>query len=295
MGQPERTEAAYQHCLALARSHYENFPVASHVLPARLRRPVAAIYAFARHADDLADEGDHPPAWRLEQLAAWRDQLNASAAGQPPGEQPIFIALADTIARHRLPIEPFHHLLDAFTQDVTTTRYPDWATTLDYCARSANPVGHLLLHLYDAASAENLERSDALCTALQWINFLQDIGQDLDENDRLYLPLDRMAHHGVTLEQLRARHSTPALQTLIAELATHTAALLDHGAPLARALKGRAGLELRLIVSGAGHVLDALRAPRDDLFNRPRLTPLDYAKVATRALFRFPTHPTQRG
>ncbi|MDE2585656.1 MAG: squalene synthase HpnC, partial [Betaproteobacteria bacterium] len=175
--------------------HYENFPVASLLLPAHLRRPVEVIYWFARSADDIADEGDASPAERLAALAAYNAELDRIDAGTTP-ETPLFQALAPIMAVHRLPIELFRDLLSAFAQDVTVKRYADYASLLDYCRRSADPVGRLLLHLFEVATPDNLRRSDAICTALQLINFWQDIAVDWQKG-RVYLPQEDLVRFGV--------------------------------------------------------------------------------------------------
>lgn len=264
---------AYAHCLSLARSHYENFPVASWLLPRRLRRPVAAIYAFARTADDWADEGDFPAEERLAALDAMEQAVRACAQGRP-GEDPVFIALADSMARHRLPLQPFLDLLDAFRQDVTRTRYADFGALMHYCRRSANPVGRLLLHLYGAADARNLGHSDAICSALQLTNFLQDLHQDYLENGRVYIPQDELQRFGVDAVQFGRREDSPALRQLIRFQAQRAMQLLHSGAPLGRRLKGRAGFELRMIILGGNRILQYLQR-QSDSFQRPRLTRRD--------------------
>ena len=279
-----RVEAAYAHCQDLARRHYENFPVASRFLPARLRRPVAAIYAFARQADDIADEGALPAAERHARLSDYRARLDAIAAGETVTD-PVFLALADTIARHALPVSLFHDLLSAFEQDIDTRRYASFAEVQDYCRRSANPVGRLLLHLYDRATPANLAHSDCICTALQLINFLQDLAQDMDENDRLYIPLDEMQAHGVREDDFRRRRTTPAMRALIAAQIARAATLLEQGRPLGRALPGRAGLEMRLIIAGGTRILQRLQAQSEDVFSRPRLGRLDKLRLLLQALF----------
>jgi len=274
---------AYHHCLNLTRSHYENFPVASRLLPRRLQRPISVIYAFARSADDYADEGDLSAEIRLARLDDYVSKLDAIRRQQEITD-PIFIALADVIARHQLPLEPFYDLLTAFRQDVTKQRYADFSEVLDYCRHSANPVGRLVLHLAQEATPDNLRDSDAICTALQLINFWQDLDQDLGENDRIYLPQDEMAACGVTTEQLAARRSDAALRTLLDAQMERARHLLLSGTPLGRRLKGRLGLEIRATVQGGLAVLDAL-ARREDLFARPRLRRRDWLGILWRAMF----------
>ena len=175
--------------------HYENFPVASLLVPPHLRRPIAVIYHFARSADDLADEGTDPPAARLAALAAYRAELERIAAGTLP-QLPLFADLAQVIRDHNLPLQLFHDLLDAFAQDVVKTRYANYTELLDYCRRSANPVGRLVLHLFGRTESARLQESDAICTALQLINFWQDVAIDW-KKDRVYLPQEDLTRFGV--------------------------------------------------------------------------------------------------
>jgi squalene synthase HpnC len=282
MTYPPHIRQAYAHCLRLARSHYENFPVASWLLPRRLRRPVAAIYAFARRADDWADEGDYSSEQRLAALDAMGATLRDIARGEP-GEDPVFIALADSIRRHDLPLEPFHDLLDAFRQDVTQRRYADFGELMQYCRRSANPVGRLLLHLYRAAEPRNLAYSDAICSALQLTNFLQDLHQDYAENDRVYLPRDELRRFGVEESQLGRRENSPALQQLVRFQAQRAMQLLHSGAPLGRRLGGRAGFELRMIILGGNRILQYVQRGQDP-FSRPRLGRRDRLRMVWGAL-----------
>jgi squalene synthase HpnC len=275
-------ERAYADCLDLARAHYENFPVASRLLPRALRRPVAVIYAFARTADDLADEGDLTPEARLAGLRGLEDMLEAIAAGRPQSGA-LGLALADTVQRHALPLAPLHDLLNAFRQDVVKTRYADFGEVMDYCRRSANPVGRLLLHLLDDADARHLAWSDAICSALQLINFQQDIHQDYIDRGRIYLPQDEMLRFGVTEAQLRERRNDHALRRLMNAQYERARRLLHAGAPLAKALRGRFGFELRLTVLGADRVLERLMRG-DDAFARPRLDSADWARMFWRAL-----------
>ncbi len=264
--------------------HYENFPVASIVLPKHLRQPVLAIYRFARTADDIADEGDAAPAARLAGLAALRRGLDAIAAGDRP-ETPMLSRLADAVARHRLPVEPLAALVDAFTQDVTTARYRTFADLLDYCRRSANPIGALMLHLFDAASAPNLVRSDAICTALQLTNFWQDVAVDWAKG-RVYLPLEDLDRFGVQEQQIAEARVDERWRALMDFQVARTRRLLDDGRPLGRTLPGRVGLELRLTVAGGARVLDRISAVGGDVFRRrPALGWRDWLHIAFAALF----------
>lgn len=274
---------AYAYCRKLAQSHYENFPVASRLLPRRSRDAVAVIYAFARNADDFADEGERSAAQRLSLLDDYAAQLDAISRDDIQ-EAPVFIALADVIARHRLPLQLFHDLLSAFRQDVTKKRYADFDEVLDYCRRSANPVGRLLLQLHGAASEENLQLSDKICSALQLINFLQDIEQDAQENDRIYLPQDELDKYGVDKADLAAARSSEGLIQLLALQRARTLTMMHEGAPLGSRLSGRFGLEIRLIIEGGMRVLELLCANSPTPFARPRLRKSDYLTIVWRAL-----------
>jgi squalene synthase HpnC len=277
-----RTAQAYAACRAIAAAHYENFPVASLLLPAAMRAPVAAVYAFARRADDYADEGRQPSTWRLAQLATMGKALRQSEAGQPP-DDPVFIALAHAIPAHGLPTPLFLDLLSAFSQDVVTTRYAHHAEVLDYCRRSANPVGRLLLHIARQTDPQQFLWSDAICSALQLINFMQDIQQDWHEQGRLYLPQDEMAAAGVSEDDIAAARNTPAVQALVRSYTQRARDLLASGAPLGRTLPGRFGLEIRAIVAGGLTVADKLLSQRADIYTRPRLSRLDRLWLAARA------------
>lgn len=275
-------DAAYRHCAAITRSHYENFPVASLLLPARLRRPISVIYAFARAADDFADERDLVPEERLALLRDYGARLRALEAGETT-DDPVFIALADVIHAHHLPYPLFHDLLDAFSQDVVKKRYADFAEVMDYCRRSANPIGRLLLHLDDKADATNLRQADAICSALQLINFWQDLVQDYDENDRIYLPQNEMAQFGVTEAHLRERRSDGPMQRLMQLQYQRSRELLLSGVPLVDALCGRMRLEIALTIQGGLRVLERL-ATQEDVFSRPRLRWSDWGTMLWRTL-----------
>ena len=263
--------------------HYENFPVASVLLPRRLVPAVEAIYAFARSADDLADEGDALPAARLAALAAYEAALDAIGRGEAQGD-PLFDRLAATIAQYNLPLQPLYDLLSAFKQDVGTKSYANFVLLLDYCRRSANPVGLLMLSLYGAADQRNVTDSNAICSALQLINFLQDVAIDR-EKDRIYLPLDDLARHGVTAAQLdRAEIDTKFIALMQFEL-DRARALMLSGAPLAKRLAGRIGWELRLVVQGGLRILELIEKAQFDVFRRrPTLKLPDWLVIVWRAL-----------
>jgi squalene synthase HpnC len=263
--------------------HYENFPVASILLPRRLVPAVEAIYAFARSADDLADEGDAAPAERLAALGAYEAALDAIERGEMPAD-PVFARLADALARHALPLQPLRDLLSAFRQDVVTTRYPDYAALLDYCRRSANPVGRLMLGLYGVGDAASLRESDAICTALQLINFWQDVAIDIDKA-RIYLPQEDLARFKVTETQIAEGRSDTAWRALMRFEAERARALMLEGAPLATRLPGRVGWELRLVVQGGLRILEAIERVDYDVFRRrPQLKRLDWLAVLWRAV-----------
>jgi squalene synthase HpnC len=287
--------ASYAACEHLARSHYENFPVASRLLPARLRPHVAAIYAFARTADDIADEPGREPAARLQLLTQYREMLRTLPGGAalapllPPAilpPTPLFFlpALADTIVRFQLPVSLFDDLLSAFTQDVTTTRYATWDAVFDYCRRSANPVGRLVLRLQGYQDARIDAASDAVCTALQLTNFWQDLAVDWPRG-RLYVPEQVWRSHGATLGDLEARAWTPAWRAALTECGGRTRACFDAGRPVADLVSGRLRYELRATWLGGTRILDQLEARGFDVFSaRPSLGAGDAMVIACRTL-----------
>ena len=266
--------------------HYENFPVASFLCPPALRPAVAAIYWFARTADDIADEGDASAHTRLAELAAYRADLHAMAAGQAVSARwaGVFKALAPVVQRHALPLPLFDDLLSAFSQDTTQSRYQDRAEVLDYCRRSANPVGRLLLHLYGVTDSSALRQSDAICSALQLANFWQDLHMDT-RRGRLYLPLTDCARHGVAPEQLMSGSDSPAVRALVADVTAWARELMHQGAPLVHRVPGRAGWELRLVVQGGLRILAKIEGlQHDTLRRRPRVGLGDALPMAWSAL-----------
>jgi squalene synthase HpnC len=211
-------------------------------------------------------------------LDSMHASLQAVRSGQPPDE-PLYHALADSVQSYRLPISLLENLLSAFRQDVTRHRYADFGQLMDYCRRSANPIGRLLLHLENQASERNLALSDALCSALQLINFLQDIAQDYDENDRIYLPQDEMQRFGVDENAIAERRNNPAVRALIRFQIERAGKLLGSGSPLGTALPGRFGLEVRAIILGGARILEKLYS-QDSPFSRPRLNRSERLKIA---------------
>ena len=267
--------------------HYENFPVASFLCPPALRPAIMAIYWFARTADDLADEGDAAPAARLADLAAFGADLDACAAGRPASSRwaAVFTPLESVIRQYALPLGLLADLLSAFKQDVVKTRYASQAELLDYCRRSANPVGRLLMHLYQVKDAESLAQSDCICTALQLINFWQDLGQDIPRG-RIYLPADGFAKHGVDEAQLLRLDVNPATTALIADYLALAQALMQRGAPLVKKIPGRAGWELRLVVQGGLRIAEKIEQLEfATLRQRPKLNAWDGVVMLWRAVW----------
>lgn len=241
--------------------HYENFPVASWLCPAALRPPIQAIYGFARTADDIADEGDAPASERQDLLAAYRAELLAVASGAPPGPawRHVFEPLARALSEHHLPLPLLLALLDAFEEDTRHSGYESRADVLSYCSRSANPVGRLLLHLHGLDSEAQARRSDAVCTALQLVNFWQDLSVDVPRGRR-YIPRADAARHGVSPADGIARPEAPAVRALVAEMVGWARGLMLEGAPLALEVPGRIGWELRLVVQGGLRILEKIEA-----------------------------------
>ncbi len=270
--------------------HYENFPVASWLCPAQLRAPIAAIYHFARCADDLADEGAATAAQRRRDLQAYRQDLLAAAdpaAALSPRWQHIFFPLRKVIVAHALPLTLLQNLLDAFEQDVNRTEtaggYATQADLLDYCRRSANPIGRLLLHLYGVGDQPSQLLSDDICTALQLINFWQDPSLDLPRG-RNYFVREDCARFGVRPDDLAACRDTPQLRSLLAANVAAARARMQRGAALVHRVPGRAGWELRLVVQGGLRILDKIEALQfATLAKRPRLRWWDWALLLWRA------------
>lgn len=267
----------------MPNSHYENFPVASPLLPSHLRAPVRAIYAFARSADDLADEGDATDQQRLAALLSYEQELDRIELQQLP-QTTLFQNLATVIKAHALSIKDLRDLISAFQQDVVQTRYASFDVLLDYCRRSANPVGRIMLKLFKADSSQNLQQSDAICTALQLINFWQDVAIDWQKS-RVYLPQDDLLQWGVTEEQIAAARIDEQWRGLMRMQVVRARSLMLEGAPLARRMPGRFGWELRLIVLGGLRILEKIEAVDYDVFRqRPQLNKADWLILLWRAL-----------
>lgn len=267
----------------LADTHYENFPVASWLLPASLRSPVATIYAFARQADDFADEGNIEKPERLLLLDSYRQKLEDIQQGRK-SDDILFNNLAGIINKHNLPWQAFYDLLSAFSQDVSVNRYKTYSMLLDYCSRSANPVGLLLLHLANRARPELIEKSNAICSALQIINFLQDIAIDYDKG-RIYLPLDELEQFNVTEQHIRERIFDSSWQALINFQIDRVEKLMLSGASLSEYLPGRMKYEIRATVSSGLHVIGLLRQRNQYGFtNQPRLRTRDWVMITGKTL-----------
>lgn len=278
--------------LTHANTHYENFPVASLVLPRQLREPIGLIYSFARQSDDFADEGDLPIQQRLDLLNGFRDELDLLQAYIKP-QTPFFETLGSMIRAKKLPFALFYDLLDAFSQDVTKTRYQDYDEVLEYCRRSANPIGRLLLHLYQEASTQNLQYADNICTALQIINFLQDIAIDFQKNEgkqRIYMCQDELATFGINEQDIAKFVAGEAIndcwQSFMQFNLQRVAKLLQSGKPLGRILKGRIGFEMRMIIAGGERIITKISAVNGDVFrHRPTLNQWDWVTILFKALF----------
>lgn len=268
----------------MAVDHYENFPVASILMPRHYRRPVALIYRFAREADDFADEGDLSPPERLALLDGFNCELDRIECGQSPGIA-WFSDLASIIREHGLHIQLFRDLLSAFSQDVVKERYADYAEVLDYCRRSANPIGRLLLLLYGAATPQNNAWGDAICSSLQLINFWQDIAIDYRKK-RIYLPQDEMTQYGIAESHIANAAVNDAWRKFLSFQVNRTRYYLHSGAPLGHALNGRLGLEMRMIIAGGNRILSKIENAGYDVFHRrPILRPHDWLLMFAHSAF----------
>ncbi len=266
--------------------HYENFPVASILLPPKLRHPIETIYAFARSADDFADEGSWTAAERLAKLDAYIGELDQLEAGVR-SESPLFAELGKVVRTYHLPVQLLRDLLDAFKQDVVQDRYADFDELLDYCRRSANPIGRLLLQLFEVDDQTKLRMSDEICSALQLINHWQDVAIDWRKNahGRVYLPQDEMLRFGLSDADIGRAIPTPEWRAMMAFQVARARQMMESGAPLAAMMPGRFGVELRLIVAGGLTILDKIDAVGGDVFNhRPTVTKLDWLGILLRVL-----------
>ncbi len=267
----------------MTNAHYENFPVASPLLPPELRAPVRVIYAFARSADDLADEGDASASERIAALNAYERELDHIDAGRPNNGD-LFQQLALTLKEHHLNTQLLRDLLSAFRQDVVQTRYASFDELLDYCSRSANPVGRIMLALSDQYSPDMLEQSDAICTALQLINFWQDVAID-SEKSRIYIPQEDLANFNVSEQSIAEGKADHRWRALMQFQVARARSLMLKGAPLASQVSGRLGWELRFIVHGGLRILEKIEAVNYDVFQRrPTLKKYDWLLLGWRAV-----------
>ncbi|CAM8622312.1 ERG9 Phytoene/squalene synthetase [Oxalobacteraceae bacterium] len=267
----------------MTNAHYENFPVASPLLPPELRAPVRVIYAFARSADDLADEGDASASERIASLNAYERELDHIDAGREPSSD-LFQQLALTLKEHHLNTQLLRDLLSAFRQDVVQTRYASFDELLDYCSRSANPVGRIMLALSDQYSPDMLEQSDAICSALQLINFWQDVAID-SKKSRIYIPQEDLAKFNVSEQSIAEGKADHRWRSLMQFQVTRARSLMLKGAPLATHVGGRLGWELRFIVHGGLRILEKIEAVNYDVFHRrPTLKKYDWLLLGSRAL-----------
>ncbi|HOJ05335.1 MAG TPA: squalene synthase HpnC [Bacteroidota bacterium] len=274
--------ADYAHCQRIVRGHYENFPVASIALPRRLRPHVAAVYAFARHADDLADEGSRSTDERLRLLDAWREELHRCTRER--SALPEFRALGDTLLRFSIPVQLFDDLLDAFAQDVVKHSYATYDEVLDYCRRSANPVGRIVLALFSRLDERSGRYSDAICTALQLTNFWQDVSVDRLK-PRVYIPLEDLHRHGVREQDVLEGRDSPALRECIAFQLRRTRELFREGTGLFDHLPLRLRMEVRAVWQGGVSILEKISALRYNVVSiRPTLTFIDHVRMLRAAM-----------
>jgi squalene synthase HpnC len=271
--------AAYAECRRLASRHYENFPTASYLVPRDRRDALAAVYAFARYADDVADEPGVEN--RLEKLAAWRAQLDASYAGKI--DHPVFLALHDSAERFQLSRENFENLLHAFESDVVVNRHANFDSLLTYCTYSANPVGRLVLELFGYHDPQLFELSDYICTALQLTNFWQDVAIDFSR-DRIYLPQEDMARFNYTLDDLRTGCADRRWQELLAFEIARTYELFERGRSLPEKVQPKLRTQLRLTWLGGTTILSRIEAASYDIFHRRlSLRKWDFLRLYLRA------------
>ena len=281
-GGDPRLSAAEKYCRHLATRHYENFAVASCLLPKAMRQPFYNVYAFCRHADDLADESESPTV-ALKKLSDWQTELDRCFAGQT--DHPIFIALAETARALKLDQAPLNDLLEAFRQDQTKTRYADFEELLDYCRRSANPVGRIVLRMAKADSPENVDLSDSICTGLQLANHWQDLGRDF-ASGRLYLPRDAMDSFGVTEAMLAQDRAAEPLKRLVFAQCLVAREYLLAGMPLAERVPVWLSADIRLFIHGGLATLDAIAAvDHDTLFRRPTVSRWKQLWLTMRAIW----------
>lgn len=282
-----KIQSAYSECLRLARTHYENFPTASGIVEKKHRDATAAIYSFARRADDIADEDNKTATQRHQELNTFSEMLMDIGNDQPPTD-PTFIALKDTIQRYQLPLSPFKDLLTAFSMDINKKRYANFDELVFYCRHSANPVGELILRLHGNCNKATKPLSDSICTALQLINFLQDINEDFQERDRIYIPQDEMADFTISESMIKDKNNSEALKQLIDKQLFRASTMLLSGVPLIQHLHGRIKWVIKLTICSALLLCEKL-STRTNVFTRPTLNHMDWVKIALRSIYFRPS------
>ncbi len=285
--QSKPLQLAYAECLRQANSHYENFPTASKLVKEKHRQATAAIYSFARRADDFADEGEFDSKTRLQRLSQFTHYLD-DIENNKPVDDPTFMALADTIYRYQLPLLPFRKLLRAFGMDVEKNRYANFAELLHYCQHSANPVGELVLRLHDVYSKDTALLSDNICTALQLINFMQDLNEDFQQRNRIYIPQDELDKASLAEQSIAHRQNSPELKRLVDYQLERAKQMLLQGAPLVNHLQGRLKWVMKFTISG-GLLICKKCQKRNNVFLRPTLTRVDTLRLLGKSIYFHPS------
>jgi len=284
--QQDKIQLSYLFCLNIVKNYHKNFPVTAWLLPSKIRKPITAIYAFAKTADDLANDGTSSNDERLKQLDKMAHKLDKIRYGKTIDE-PIFIALSDTIEKFDLPVSLLHDLLTAFRMDVTIYRYQSFESLLNYCKYSANPIGQLLLHLFNSVTVQNIAYSDAVCSALQIINFLRNIERDYKKQNRIYLPLDDMQKYHISELDIKNKTQLTELRQLINSLLSQVQKMLDFGKPIGKVLPGRVGFEIKLTVVSANKIIQDISSNQTDVFTRTKLKWQDAMWIFNQALFKY--------
>ncbi|MBT4964230.1 MAG: squalene synthase HpnC [Francisellaceae bacterium] len=279
----KKIEMSYTRCQNMALSHYENFPVASKLLPKNIRKSIAAVYAFARIADDISDEGHDDNNTRIKKLSELSLYLEEISTGKII-DHPYFCALSHTIHTHNIPVNLLFDLLHAFKQDVHKSYYENLSEVLNYCKYSANPIGRILLHLCNHDNEENLKLSDNLCTAFQLINFAQDIHLDIIHRHRCYIPLDMQKKHGICTDDIRTYRNTDSFIALSQEFIMICREIFNRGYPLGYKLSGKFGLEMKMTVCAVNEVLRALEN-RQSPYDKPILRKSVWPKIIFKSIF----------
>ncbi|MFV1982903.1 MAG: squalene synthase HpnC [Thiohalomonadales bacterium] len=284
--QQDKIQLSYLFCLNIVKNYHKNFPVTAWLLPANIRKPITAIYAFAKTADDVANDGIASTNDRLQQLDKMAQKLDKIRYGKTIDES-IFIALSDTIEKFDLPVSLLHDLLTAFRMDVTIHRYQSFESLLNYCKYSANPIGQLLLHLFNSVTVQNIAYSDAVCSALQIINFLRNIERDYKKQNRIYLPIDDMQKYHISESDIKNKTQLTELRQLINSLLSQVQKMLDFGKPIGAVLPGRVGFEIKLTVVSANRIIQDISSNQTDVFTRTKLKWQDAMWIFNQALFKY--------